>query len=70
MMLSSRLAIAMTLVVFMGAVELSRRVAEAEHTEQRTLQRQQLEAMQALVEEVQRLRTVLEARTPGSQAPE
>jgi hypothetical protein len=56
------LAIAMALVVFMGTAEITRRVGEAERTEQRTLEREQLAATRALVEEVQRLRQLLEDR--------
>ena len=41
---------------------MTRRVAEAERTEQLTLQRQQLAATQALANEVRRLREALEAR--------
>lgn len=62
LMVLSSLAIAMTLVMLMGSAELTRRVAEADRAAERTHQRQQLAATQALVEEVRRLRETLEGR--------
>jgi hypothetical protein len=56
------LALTAALAVVLSTAELSRRVTEAERVEQLTLQRQQLEAMQGLANEVRRLREVLEGR--------
>lgn len=62
LMVLSWLVAAMAVVMFMDTAEQSRRVKEAERIEQLTLQRQQLQATQALVDEVRRLREALEGR--------
>ena len=62
LMVLSWLAVFMAVVVLIDSAEVRRRVAEAERAETRQLQRQQLEATQALVDEVRRLRKTLEER--------